>query len=236
MPQGPGYGRRRPGPTGRFPITDEEVPGLERTALRTSRTARDRRQHPPGPRRPPRGELVPAARRGPRRLRRSPRRPGRSRSAPLRRAAAPAPRPVRARAHQEVEPDRRGGRRLRVRHARVQPFVQRAAEDRARLPDPRVAGQAGRHPLLRRRFGRHARDGRAQARARGLGMPTGPTAVNVPFVARFLNAEGEFVPNEATVKGADQMLEELARWAEAMRVVRREGVAADWAWEPGSPR
>lgn len=60
-----------------------------------------------------------------------------------------------------------------------------------------------------------------------LGMPTVPTAVNVPFVARFLNAEGEFVPNEATVKGADQMLEELARWAEAMRVVRREGVAAD---------
>ena len=60
-----------------------------------------------------------------------------------------------------------------------------------------------------------------------LGMPTVPTAVNVPFVARFLNAEAEFVPNEATVKGADAMLHELARWTEAMRGVRREAVAAD---------
>lgn len=59
-----------------------------------------------------------------------------------------------------------------------------------------------------------------------LGMPSVPTAVNVPFVAQRLNERREFVPDEPTVKGADAMLGELARWTEAMRLVRRGAVAA----------
>src|SRR5690606_26740662 len=58
-----------------------------------------------------------------------------------------------------------------------------------------------------------------------LGMPSVPTAVNVPFVAQRLNERREFVPDEPTVKGADAMLDELARWTEAMRLVRRGAVA-----------
>ncbi len=59
-----------------------------------------------------------------------------------------------------------------------------------------------------------------------LGMPSVPTAVTVPFVAQFMTQEGEFEPNEATVKGADSMLTELTRWTEAMRLVRRSAAAA----------
>lgn len=55
-----------------------------------------------------------------------------------------------------------------------------------------------------------------------LGMPTVPTAVNVPFVAKSLNENREFVPPEATVKGADAMLGELARWTGAFKVIREQ--------------
>ncbi|HZW28583.1 MAG TPA: NAD(P)H-dependent oxidoreductase [Trueperaceae bacterium] len=60
-----------------------------------------------------------------------------------------------------------------------------------------------------------------------LGMPTVPTAVNVPFASRSLDEDGRFVPAEATVKGAQAMLDELARWTAAMMTLRRTAVAAD---------
>lgn len=58
-----------------------------------------------------------------------------------------------------------------------------------------------------------------------LGMPTVPTSVNIPFVANFLNDARAFEPNEATRKGATALLDELARWTEAMGVVRGGVVA-----------
>jgi len=50
-------------------------------------------------------------------------------------------------------------------------------------------------------------------------MPV-PIAVNVPFVAQFINDDGEFEPNEPTEKGAAAMLNELEKWANALRVIR----------------
>jgi NAD(P)H-dependent FMN reductase len=45
-------------------------------------------------------------------------------------------------------------------------------------------------------------------------------AVNIPFVAQFLDDEGRFVPNEALSLGAGGMLAELARLDGALRPLR----------------
>lgn len=46
-------------------------------------------------------------------------------------------------------------------------------------------------------------------------------AVNIPFVAQFLDEEGRFQPNETLVAAAQTMLDELARWAPALQPLRR---------------
>ena len=83
-------------------------------------------------------------RRGPRRLRGRARRPGRGRAAAPRRAEPPAPARVHQAAHEALERAGRRRRRVRVRAPRVQPQLQRGAEERDRLPAPRVGAQAGR--------------------------------------------------------------------------------------------
>jgi NAD(P)H-dependent FMN reductase len=45
-------------------------------------------------------------------------------------------------------------------------------------------------------------------------------AVNIPFVARFVDDEGRFVPNEILGSAAEGMLVELARLEEALRALR----------------
>ena len=60
-----------------------------------------------------------------------------------------------------------------------------------------------------------------------LGMPSVPAAVNVPFVNQFLDEQRNFVPNEMTIKGADQMLGQLASWTASMSSRQRTQVAAD---------
>lgn len=60
-----------------------------------------------------------------------------------------------------------------------------------------------------------------------LGMPSVAASVNVPFVASFLDEERVFQPNAMTLKGADGMLDQLARWTAAMLTVRHVEVAAD---------
>jgi NAD(P)H-dependent FMN reductase len=47
-----------------------------------------------------------------------------------------------------------------------------------------------------------------------------PEAVNIPFVNQFLNDEKQFEPNEITEKAATTMLNELYRWALALRPLR----------------
>ena len=46
-------------------------------------------------------------------------------------------------------------------------------------------------------------------------------AVNIPFVAQFLDDEGRFVPNEVLLAGAAGMLAELAKLEYALRPLRR---------------
>ena len=45
-------------------------------------------------------------------------------------------------------------------------------------------------------------------------------AVNVPFFSKFINEQNEFVPEEIVDKSAYNMLNELNRWADAMKPLR----------------
>jgi hypothetical protein len=45
-------------------------------------------------------------------------------------------------------------------------------------------------------------------------------SVNIPFVAEKLDGEGRLKPNEIMEQAASAMLAELARWAQALRVLR----------------
>lgn len=47
-----------------------------------------------------------------------------------------------------------------------------------------------------------------------------PEAVQIPFVQQFLDAQGVFQPNEPLEGAAAAMLDELARWEEALRPLR----------------
>lgn len=44
--------------------------------------------------------------------------------------------------------------------------------------------------------------------------------VAIPFIQQFIDEAGDFRPNEITVKAAITMLDELARWEEALRPLR----------------
>lgn len=44
--------------------------------------------------------------------------------------------------------------------------------------------------------------------------------VSIPFIQQFIDEAGDFRPNEITVKAAITMLDELARWEEALRPLR----------------
>jgi NAD(P)H-dependent FMN reductase len=45
-------------------------------------------------------------------------------------------------------------------------------------------------------------------------------SVNIPFVRTLLDEEGRFKPNELVDASATAMLDELARWTEALRPLR----------------
>ncbi len=55
-----------------------------------------------------------------------------------------------------------------------------------------------------------------------LRMTPAVEAVNIPFVAQFIDDEGRFVPNEALTMGAAGMLAELARLESALRPLRSD--------------
>jgi NAD(P)H-dependent FMN reductase len=47
-----------------------------------------------------------------------------------------------------------------------------------------------------------------------------PEAVQIPFVARFLDEDGAIQPNEVMENAAAAMLDELARWTDALAPLR----------------
>jgi NAD(P)H-dependent FMN reductase len=47
-----------------------------------------------------------------------------------------------------------------------------------------------------------------------------PDPVHFPFFTNFINEEGEFVPNETSIKAANAMMKELVRWTKGMKVIR----------------
>ena len=122
-------------------------------------------------------------------------------------------------AHQALE--RRGGRRrrLRVRDARVQPRVQRPAQERDRLPPPGVAHK----PAGFVSYGGVAAGMRAVQQLKqvliSLNMMPVNDAVAIQFIAKQIE-DGELVVGELLEQAADAMLTELARVAEAARSLR----------------
>jgi NAD(P)H-dependent FMN reductase len=46
-------------------------------------------------------------------------------------------------------------------------------------------------------------------------------AVNIPFFAKYINEQGKFVPEEIVTQSAQVMLAELARWCDALKVLRQ---------------
>ena len=46
-------------------------------------------------------------------------------------------------------------------------------------------------------------------------------AVSIPFFTKFIDSTGAFTPDEVQVKAASTMLDELLRWAEALKRLRR---------------
>jgi NAD(P)H-dependent FMN reductase len=55
-----------------------------------------------------------------------------------------------------------------------------------------------------------------------LSMMPLPEAVQIPFVAQFLDADGAIRPNEVMEKAAAVMLDELARWSDALVPLRAQ--------------
>jgi len=47
-----------------------------------------------------------------------------------------------------------------------------------------------------------------------------PESINVPFFTKFINENGQFIPEEGLEKAATGMLDELAKWTEAMAPMR----------------
>jgi len=58
-----------------------------------------------------------------------------------------------------------------------------------------------------------------------LKMVTVFESVNIPFVAQFVDEEGNFRPNEITEGAAVAMLGELLKWSEPLRVMRNPALA-----------
>ncbi|HLT94763.1 MAG TPA: NAD(P)H-dependent oxidoreductase [Membranihabitans sp.] len=58
--------------------------------------------------------------------------------------------------------------------------------------------------------------------ATALGMMPIPKAVNVPFFATYIDAEGRFMPGEIQNKAAKNMVAHLKRWARALQAMRVE--------------
>ncbi|MFS8617461.1 MAG: NAD(P)H-dependent oxidoreductase [Solitalea sp.] len=50
-------------------------------------------------------------------------------------------------------------------------------------------------------------------------MPLNPS-VTIQFVAQYINAEGEFVPDDAHVAAAGTLFAELNKWAQALKTIR----------------
>lgn len=46
--------------------------------------------------------------------------------------------------------------------------------------------------------------------------------VNIPFFTQFINDQGQFVPNEITVKAADSQLKQLARWSKGLKLIKED--------------
>ena len=54
----------------------------------------------------------------------------------------------------------------------------------------------------------------------GLNMMPMPMGVPIPMVSQYIGDSGVFVPNDPIVTGAGVMLDELHRWAEALKPMR----------------
>ena len=46
--------------------------------------------------------------------------------------------------------------------------------------------------------------------------------VNIPFFTQFINEQGQYVPNEISLKAADNMLKQLVRWTRGLKLIKED--------------
>jgi hypothetical protein len=46
--------------------------------------------------------------------------------------------------------------------------------------------------------------------------------VNIPFFTQFINEQGQLVPNEISVKAADSLIKQLARWTKGLKLIKED--------------
>jgi hypothetical protein len=126
---------------------------------------------------------------------------------------------LRARPHEGVERDGQCCRRVRPRHAGVQFLDRPQPRERALVPRPRVGLQAGGVRQLRRDLGRPPRGPDDQADPDALKVMPIVEAVTLPFAGKQVEG-GVFTPTSANDQAAAAMLDELHRWAGALRPLR----------------
>jgi hypothetical protein len=144
-------------------------------------------------------------------------RPRRFRPAVALRASTSRVRPVPAAFHAIVVPADRDVRRVRPGQAGVQPFDERGLEERARSPLPGTARQARRVRRLRSRW-RNPPVEHLRAIAAELGMAAVGPQVAISLRADY--AGGRLEPRSFQPEARQRMLDQLARWATALRALR----------------
>ena len=55
-----------------------------------------------------------------------------------------------------------------------------------------------------------------------LNMVAMTAQVNIPFFTQFINEQGQFVPNEVSLKAAENQLKQLARWTKGLKLIKED--------------
>jgi len=55
-----------------------------------------------------------------------------------------------------------------------------------------------------------------------MGMVPLQAQVNIPFFTQFINEQNQFVPNETTVKAAENQFKQLVRWTKGLKIIKED--------------
>ena len=55
-----------------------------------------------------------------------------------------------------------------------------------------------------------------------MGMVPMQAQVNIPFFTQFINEQNQFVPNETTIKAAENQFKQLVRWTKGLKIIKED--------------